>query len=140
MSQRRQSIGQSFIDLLREDGWLVKVEQLRLSDEQADYIRRRAISFPSNPETPAFIDRYAQPKHKMRAQGLSVSSHGGVTRVTVRGANAPGDDRSYAGDSYCSPSDGFNKRLGLIKATGRLRSEMEKAGVLHARHAKVREA
>lgn len=106
---------------LRARGFKVSVTHARLTASHA----ARVLQFDVL-NRPVMIEQLALPIHALEAIGRVPGPFGGRTVVA---ATAP-DGTTYAGIATCSPLDEFVKHVGMMKACGRLYSQLVYAGQL----------
>lgn len=117
-----QLVGQAMIDHLKEQGWEVKVVHLRLSGTNGKALRMKAKARGMSHDTMmSLLSRMVSPAHILKSSGASISPHGGITVVQAKKG-----DKVFEGRATCSPLDNFQRRAGLIRATGRLTSALGK--------------
>lgn len=117
---------QELIDALKGRGYKVTVYHNRLTTGDARDLFQSSVS-----EQLRLIQAWGVPAHVLRGaqnrEPLRVSPRGGYTEVTVRTAEG---EEVAKGVAVCSMQDNFVKRVGFVKAVGRLTGELKRAGVL----------
>jgi len=119
----QQLLGQPLLDQLRADGYKVNVSHNRIPATERDIIEemREDRNNWSHDAKVTFVRARSAPKYQLREAGEEILPFGGVTIVRVTKG-----DKEYVAISTCSPLDNFDKRQGLIRATGRLLGVMKK--------------
>lgn len=108
------------LDALRERGYTVTVTHGRLTERDRLVVARRPVA-----DRQDVTRRYAAPLYMLRSEGEVPHPCGGQTVVKVADSKT-----EYVGVATCSPHENFVKRIGFVKACGRLRSQLLAAGVI----------
>lgn len=119
---------QAVLSELKKLGFEVTVTHKRLTYDEFYRMTAMGWEHMSNTTRKATLDLFSTPKDKLDP-GV-VFPRGGMTIVKVEAPRGTREARFvYTGVAYCSAADNFDRRVGLVKATGRLVSSLRMAGL-----------